>query len=143
MTSWDDLRVSAEAMHLSLVKQIQAQYPGLWSHSESRTNDIFPLSSVLTLNLSGGNREEDVVLSARFLNIPGAIDFDSDISREDGQILAQGPPGEVGADASLDEQINWAESVLESYGGFVNMQLDLIGRELEKLNLNPREDSRP
>jgi hypothetical protein len=95
------------------------------------------------LNLSGGNRDEDVVLSARFLNTPGTVDFDSDISREDGQILAQGPQAEVGADASLDEQINWAESMLESYERFVNMQLDLIGRELEKLNLNPREDFRP
>ena len=133
MTDWDELRELVDAIHDTLVKRLALIYPTLWSRSEAWTNDVFPVSSALTLNLIGGDRDEDVLLTARLLNTPSGIDFDSDISREDGQILAQGPSSTL-ASRSLGEQKDWAETKFELYKTFLSSELDLISRELEKLS---------
>jgi hypothetical protein len=133
MTDWDDLRALVEAIHGSFLEQLMLINPTLWSHSEAWTNDVFPLSTALTLNLTGGDRDEDVLLTARLLNTPDGIDFDSDISREDGQILAQGPTSAL-ASKSLGEQKDWAKANLKSYEDFLSSEVGLISRELRKLN---------
>lgn len=127
------------ARYESLLHRLLTLRPSIWSTVEVWSNDVFPIATSLTLNLTGPDRDEDVILSARCLVKPPYLDFDSEISREDGQILLPGPNSRIALYESNLTKVTWVESKFDSYFDFLRDNVPLILRELGILNEGTRQ----
>ena len=104
--------------------------PTLWWNCGHSENETFPFSAYASFNRSGVAGEEDLVLSISFKQADRQLHFTSDITRGDGEILADGPASSASLGADIDSIRCWiAERVGEGLA-FIEGERVLLEREL-------------
>ena len=110
--------------------ELSASNPALWWVCGHTDNEVFPFRAYAAFNSAGVAGEEDIVVSLDFQRSPGTLAFRSDISRGSGEIVADGPSGELSLATDVATVRAWIEQCTTEFIAFLIASRSLLMLEL-------------
>ena len=129
--AWQELWPPTRAALEEVLAPLAGPMPELTVRPGAFANPAYPLSTSLSLNVTGPPWDEDVVLSAAVRAAGDEFRFDSDICTGDGQYLAEQPRRVAVAAQPEEALLAWARECLDGYVAFVRAELGLVADQLE------------
>ncbi|GAB2682310.1 hypothetical protein [Kribbella swartbergensis] len=122
---WDVLNQQFTEVHARLSQC----NPTLWWSCGHSDNETFPFRAYASFGHEGVAGDADIVITVDFKRIPSGLDFSADISRENGEILVDGPRGSIVVTGDLSRLREDIKKATELMADFFASQ-DAILREI-------------
>lgn len=127
---WDVMSDTLNEIFERLANDLAQVNPRLWWNFGHNKNEVFPFWAYASFSREGIPGEEDLVISLSFKSVAGGLEFDSDIARGDGEILADGPADQSVETTDLQSLQQWVDRCIAMTVRFIADNSELLRQEL-------------
>jgi hypothetical protein len=128
---WEDVWDLLNQQFTEVHARLSQCNPTLWWSCGHSDNESFPFRAYAAFGRGGGapDADADVVIAVDFERTPSGLSYEADISRENGEILVDGPEGLIAVTEDLTRLREDVKKATELMALFIVGQ-DAILREL-------------
>ena len=136
---WERLWDAINDAFVTLAESLQSVNPELWWTCAHAENAVFPFWAYASFSAQGIPGEEDVVIAISFKSTENSLHFTCDISRGNGEILADGPSGSTTVTSNSSELQAWAARKVTEALTFIEVHFEILRKELRRQTTLPRD----